>query len=219
MTVRGGTSESAGQRVRANVGALLLVLGVLIAAGAVAGLVWHLVAPRTEYVFRDGVAQFTQTVPSTPVAADGWFAVIALVAGVLSGSLTQALLHRRIVGAVIGLALGTVFASLITWQVGHWFGSAEFEQAVRTAENATTVLAPLDVRAKGVLTLWPLAAMLTIFLGTFIDEMQRRFGRAHERERAAPPPPQELPPIREAGNHTSSYPYGGAAGEQGTSAP
>lgn len=209
--------EPAGRRVHGHVGALLLVLGVLIVAGGLAGVLWHLIAPRTEYVFRDGIGYFTEPVPTAPIAADGWFAVIALAAGVLSGSLAQGFLHKRIVGAVIGLGIGTVFASLIAWQVGHWFGTAEFEQAVESVRDGTKLLAPLDVRAKGILTLWPLAAMLTIFLGVFIDEVQRRFARGHER--SAPPPPQELPPIREAGNHTSSYPYAGPAGEQGTTAP
>lgn len=212
-----GERRGVGRAVAAHAGVAVLVIAALAVLGAGAGFLWHLVAPRAEYVLKDGARAFTESVPTEPIAADGWFALIALAAGVLTGSLAQGVFHRRLLGAVVGLAVGGALAALVAWQVGHWFGAAEYQEAIRSARDGTKVLAPLDVRAKGVLTLWPLAATLTVFLGMLIEELQRLLTRP--REPGAPPPPRELPPIREEGNHTSSYPYAGPAGEQGSAAP
>lgn len=188
---------------------VVLALGLLGAGG---GLLWHLLAPRTRYIVQDGTPLFAEPLPQTPVAADGWFAVIALVAGVLTGTLLQTVCYRWMLGGVLGLAIGSVLAAFTMWQVGHLFGAAAFADALANARDGTELLAPLDVHARGVLTLWPLAATLTVFLGRLIEEVQRMFTRP--KPYAPPPPPQELPPIREEGDHTSSYPYAGPAGEQ-----
>ncbi|MQA04678.1 MAG: hypothetical protein GEV07_18825 [Streptosporangiales bacterium] len=209
MTASPSPRAGAERSVLADLGtgaAVVVVLGVLGGAG---GFVWHLVAPRTEYVVTDGGRLFAEQIPQAPIAADGWFAIIALVAGIATGSLVQTFCYRRMLGAVLGLGVGAVLAAVVMWRVGHWFGVADYAAAVASASDGTKVLAPLDVRAKGVLTLWPLAATLTVFLGRFIEEVQRLLSRP--RPRAAPAPPQELPPIRQEGNHTSSYPYANPA--------
>lgn len=205
-------STGTARLVGSHLVAALIVVGVLAVLGALAGLLWHVIAPRTEFQFNEGVGLYTEPVPGAPIAADGWFAVIALVAGILSGSACHAVFHRRILGAVVGLAVGATVASIVAWQVGHWFGAAEYDAAVAVVRDGKRLLAPLDLRAKGVLTLWPLAATLTVFLGVLIEEVQRRLTRSRS---TAPPPRPELPPIREAGDHTSAYPYTGPQGEQG----
>jgi hypothetical protein len=199
----------AGQMVTALV--LVVVLTVL---GGVGGVIWHLIAPRTELIFSDGVVNFVGPAPAQPVAADGWFAVIALVAGIVTGSLTQAFLHHRMPGAVVGLAVGATVASLAMWRVGHWFGAAAYASAVHTATNGEHLFAPLNVRATGVLLLWPLAATLTIFIAAVTESFQNRSSRTRA-ETAPPAPRPELPPIREDGDHTSSYPYAGPGEHRG----
>lgn len=206
-------------RRRIVVGQVVTALAMVVALallGALGGVVWHLVAPRTELVFSGGVANFVGPVPSAPIAADGWFAVIALVAGIATGSLTQALLHDRMPGALVGAAVGAMLASLVMWRVGHWFGAAAYAAAVHHVANGTQLYAPLDVRAKGVLLLWPLAATLTIFIAAVAESFQQRSARGRS-EQAQPGPRPDLPPIREEGDHTSSYPYtgpGDAGGER-----
>lgn len=163
----------------------VMVFGVLAVLGVAAGAVWHLVAPRTELVVTDHVAYYVSPSPGAPVAADGWYAVIALVAGVCCGSLAHGLFHRRLVGASLGLAFGGVAGSLVAWKVGHWFGGAAYTQAVHTATDGTHLFAPLDLRALGVLVLWPLAATLTVFVGVAAEELQRRRERARARRARA----------------------------------
>lgn len=185
--------ERRGRAARDHVLVALLVIGALAVLGVLAGLLWHAIAPRTPYVFNDHMGSYVRPVPSRPIAADGWFAVIALVAGIGCGSLAQGLFHGRLAAAAVGLAVGGVAASLIAWQVGHWFGAAAYEQAVRTVHDGARLYAPLDVRATGVLTLWPLAATLTVFLGALVEELQqwttrrraRRLELEKEHERGA----------------------------------
>lgn len=207
---------SRGRVVAVQVVTAVLMVVALAVVGGLGGVVWHLVAPRTELVFDDGVANFVGPAPAQPVAADGWFAVIALVAGIVTGTLTQAFLHHRMPGAVVGLALGGTLASLAMWRVGHWFGAAAYTAAVHHVANGAHLYAPLNVRATGVLLLWPLAATLTVFIAAVTESFQNR---SRTRPEAAPPAPRpELPPIREDGDHTSSYPYA-APGERGGDRP
>lgn len=93
---------SRGRMVAGQVVTALVLMVALAVLGGVGGVVWHLIAPRTELVFSDGVVNFVGPAPAQPVAADGWFAVIALLAGIVTGSLTQAFLHHRMPGAVVG---------------------------------------------------------------------------------------------------------------------
>ncbi|HEX6445961.1 MAG TPA: hypothetical protein VF053_12790 [Streptosporangiales bacterium] len=202
-----------GRTVAVQVLTAVVMVVALAVIGGVGGVLWHLIAPRTELVFSDGVANFVGPAPSQPVAADGWFAVIALVAGIVTGSLTQAFLHHRMPGAVVGLAVGATVASLAMWKVGHWFGAAAYAAAVHHVANGEHLYAPLSVRATGVLLLWPLAATLTIFIAAVTESFQNRSSRTRA-ETAPPAPRPELPPIREDGDHTSSYPYAGP-GEHG----
>ncbi|MBO0891682.1 MAG: hypothetical protein J2P14_12250 [Acidothermales bacterium] len=206
-----------GRVVAGQVLAAVAIVAGLAVAGGLGGVVWHLVAPRTELVYDDGVANFVGPVPSAPIAADGWFSVIALLAGIASGSLTQAFLHRRMPGALVGLAVGAALASFVMWRVGHWFGAAAYATAVHHVADGAHLYAPLDVRAKGVLLLWPLAATLTVFIAAVTESIQQRSARGHG-ETAPPAPRPDLPPIREEGDHTSSYPYAGP-GERGGERP
>lgn len=167
--------------IRDHVLVALLVIGALVVLGVLAGLLWHAIAPRTPYVFHDHTGSYVRPVPTRPIAADGWFAVIALVAGIGCGSAVQGLFHDRLAAATVGLAIGGVAASLIAWQVGHWFGADAYEQAVRSVHDGQRLYAPLDVRAKGALTLWPLAATLTVFLGALVEELQQWTGRRRAR--------------------------------------
>lgn len=173
--------QTRARTIRDHVIVALLVIGALAVLGVFAGLLWHAIAPRTPYVFTDHSGSYVRPVPSRPIAADGWFAVIALVAGIGCGSAAQALFHDRLPAAAVGLALGGAAASLVAWQVGHWFGADAYEQAVRTVHDGQRLYAPLEVRAKGVLTLWPLAATLTVFLGALVEELQQWTGRRRAR--------------------------------------
>ncbi|MGH3097018.1 MAG: hypothetical protein ACRDMV_13600 [Streptosporangiales bacterium] len=174
---------SRARAVRDRVVVALVLIAALAVLGVLAGLLWHAIAPRTPYVFTDHAGSYVRPVPSRPIAADGWFAVIALVAGIGCGSVAQGLFHDRLTAAAVGLAIGGVAASLIAWQVGHWFGAEAYEQAVRTVHDGERLYAPLDVKALGVLTLWPLAATLTVFLGALMEELQQWSGRRRTRRR------------------------------------
>lgn len=206
-----------GRLVAGQVVAALVTVLALAVLGAVGGVVWHLIAPRTELVFSGGVANFVGPSPAQPVAADGWFAVLALVAGIVTGSLAQTFLRRWMPGAVVGLAVGATLASVVMWRVGHWFGAAAYAAAVHAVHDGEHLYAPLDIRAKGVLLLWPLAATLTVFIAAVTESFQHRSARGRA-ETPPPPPRPDLPPIRDEGEHTSSYPYTGP-GEHGGERP
>lgn len=118
-----------------------------VVLGALAGLVWSHVAAQPP---PGGLAGLDPYAPEaeTLIAADGWFAVVGGVAGVVSGVLgwvrraghalpqLAALAGRLVVGGVLG--------SAVAWGVGVWTAS------------------PLTIHATAVLLVWPIAALVTV---------------------------------------------------------
>lgn len=137
---------------------------VTAAVGLPAGLVWWLVAPRAALIVTAGGGVFPhQPENKAYIAADGWFAVVALVAGVLTGALVWARWRRGGVEAVAGLTAGGLLGALVAFAVGKLLGSVDVAARAAEAGVGAVIQAPLDVRAYGVLCLWPIAAV-TVFL-------------------------------------------------------
>ncbi|MEV5575183.1 hypothetical protein AB0L06_34530 [Spirillospora sp. NPDC052269] len=130
--------------------------------GPVAGLVWHAVAPAVGFVVVHGEPFIADGESQAPIGTDVRLALIGLVAGLLCGLVAYWFGGRdNDVPLLIGLALGGTAASLLAWWVGHRFGLSHYQHVLRTGADGTEVRGPADVRAKGVLVFWPLAAVAT----------------------------------------------------------
>ena len=95
-----------------------------------------------------------------PVGIDGRFALIGLAAGLLCGIAAYAARGRRNdIALILGIAAGGVAASLLAWKTGHLVGLGHFDDVVRHGRDGDTVTGIADLRAKGVLVFWPVAAV------------------------------------------------------------
>ena len=154
---------------------LVAVLGAA-GLGALLGLVWEALAPRvTLIVASDGKPYPEGYQPEGYMTDDGIAALLCLGAGLVLG-LAAVWVSRRaasrdhalLVALASVLVLGAVGA-LALWWTGERAGSFDFDAVVASSPEGTAVTAPLTLRMPGVLVLWPMAAVLVVFLAALGD--------------------------------------------------
>ena len=141
----------------------LIVFAVVVFLGLPAGLGWEALSPTAEVVSRPEGVFYTNPEGSDFIAADGWFAVIGAVTGLICSAAAFFRYRRHGVAAVLALAVGGVLASLLAWRLGHLLGPDDLEAGAAAARSGVPFSGPLDLRAHGVLLVWPLAST-TVFL-------------------------------------------------------
>lgn len=133
-------------------------------AGLPVGVLWWGAAPLTLVVKRpDGLYRAGGEGDESAIAADGWFAVLALAAGVLVALVVYLRTRPGRVAPLIALAVGGVLGAVVAWQVGHLVGPGALEATARGLPDGARFRAPLDVSAYGVLLAWPMGAVITYF--------------------------------------------------------
>jgi hypothetical protein len=132
---------------RGTVGVAVLVgLGVL-ALGAPLGLLWTVVSPRFGVVKVDGGFSYADAEPEQVIAADGWFAIVGAVAGVVLAVAVWFLLRRwRGLAVLTAMILGSLAAAVLAWWVGYRIGINAFHRASATAAIGTRLDGPLGLR-------------------------------------------------------------------------
>jgi hypothetical protein len=144
-----------------------LVVAVL---GVPVGLLWVAAAPRTTYLIAGGRALLADPETQTLIAADGWFAVLTAVAGLLCGVAGYILAGRLgELSLLPGLAAGGIAAAIASWRLGHLIGAPAFHHLLRTARDGTAAKGVLDLHAVGVVVAWPLAAVVAFGLLEALD--------------------------------------------------
>ncbi len=172
-----GVSETdPGRRTARTV--LLAVAGCLV-LGAVLGVVWAWLAPRVPLeVVGDGAVP-EEYQPGGFIAADGVFAVLAVLAGVVVATLLLRWDGRPLVCLGAGV-LGGSLGALLMWWVGSRIGAVDVDAVVATSPDGTVFDAPLRLRMPGVLLLWPTAvAAVVTALATVDWWLDRRERRRH----------------------------------------
>lgn len=143
-------------------------LGAVAALGVPAGLLWWLLAPRAEVTVGTDGDILPYPISETLFASEGYFGVIAIVAGMLCGYTAYAVqygLSARHRGdlrlaMLLGLTSGAVLASLLAWQIGVRLDAPGFREAMAAAEPGDVIVAGLELRATSGLLLWPFLAVL-----------------------------------------------------------
>ncbi|WP_434740996.1 DUF2567 domain-containing protein [Micromonospora sp. SH-82] len=127
-----------------------VVLG-LTASGVPLGLLWVLLAPATPVVRTAQGAIYASAQPEQPVAADGWFSLLALGLGILAAGVLWVLVRplRGPVG-LLSLIVGGLGSTLVAWQLGRRIGWSEYERLLADAQVGQTFERPVDLRAGGV---------------------------------------------------------------------
>ncbi|ATL27055.1 hypothetical protein KY5_2037c [Streptomyces formicae] len=142
------------------------VLAVAVAvSGILVGLLWLWLTPRVPLISDGKAVYLKDTEGEQAIAIDGTFTLLALGFGVVCGVVAFLLRRRGGLPLVVGLAIGSLCGALLAWQLGKWFGPETDVVAHAKAVGKGVVFdAPLELKAKGVLLAWPVAA-LAVHLG------------------------------------------------------
>jgi hypothetical protein len=146
-------------------GGLLAFLAVVVGSvllGLAGGLLWAHLAPRAVYVVVSrGTAEVVNPETSAFIAADGWFCVMAVAGGIVSGLLGYLLAVRRY-GALpmLGVLGGGLAAAYAAMKLGQQTGRAQFYRLLASSKAGEQLRAPVSLGAHEALAFWPLAAGL-----------------------------------------------------------
>ncbi|WP_405596580.1 hypothetical protein [Streptomyces sp. NBC_01410] len=139
----------------------ILVVVALTVLGVALGLLWLWLAPRVPLISSDKAVFLKDTEGEEAVGADGTFALLALGFGAVSAAAVFFFRRRGGIALVVALALGGLFGSLLAWGTGEWFGPTDDVVAhARAVGEGVTFDAPLELKARGALLAWPVAAMV-----------------------------------------------------------
>ncbi|GIH94947.1 hypothetical protein Psi01_55770 [Planobispora siamensis] len=181
-------------RYARDVAVTVLVLAVL---GAAAGVLWSFLAPRPPYVVTDRGPLLADPSTQALIAADGWFALVTGVLGLVCGAVGYRLSHRTH-PAVMPLALTA--GGLLASYLALWVGGAVNIGAVTVAAagvQVPVVPGPLRLTAHGVVVAWPLFAVGLCFalegIAGYRDSPLRRPFGGHDPFGPPEPPPE--PPL------------------------
>jgi hypothetical protein len=138
-----------------------VVVGTAV-LGVAAGFVWASVAPRALIVVLGrGSADVVNPETSAFIAADGWFSLVSVAGGIISGVLGYLIAVKRHGAiAMVGILAGAVAAALIARWIGQLPGQAEVNHSLALGRPGTLLREPLALGGIGALAFWPLAAGL-----------------------------------------------------------
>lgn len=135
------------------------------------------------------------------IAADGWFAVTALVAGILVALVVYLRTRPGRVVPLLALAVGGGLGAVVAWRTGVLLGPAAAESRAKGLAVGTRFDGPLELSALGVLLAWPMGAVITYFAVAAGAETSDAVGAAD---------PQTNPEL-DAGEPDAVTPVDGAA--------
>jgi hypothetical protein len=139
---------------------VLVVLGWFAVAGAIGAVVWWQLTPLAEFTRGEAGAEMGEGELGRQVAADGWYFVIAAVGGLLSGIALLSLRRRDPLVMVVLVTLGGLVAGWLMLRIGMWLGPPDPEAVLSQVDVGDAVPVQLEPRARGVLFVWPVAALL-----------------------------------------------------------
>jgi len=156
--------------------------------GVPAGLLWAEISPKVTYIVIRGQAVLADPEGQAPIATDGRFALIAVIAGLACGIAAYLAGGRdNDLPLLFGLAAGGLAASLLAWRLGHHIGLDGFQRAVRRAPDGRLVTGAAQLRATGIVVFWPVLSVLAYELLELVvrrlppgDGRKRRGGEADE---------------------------------------
>jgi hypothetical protein len=153
-----------GARQPLRLGLLAFVAAVLgsVLLGLLGGVLWSHLAPRAVLVVVSrGAADAVNPETNAFIAADGWFCVVAVIGGIISGLLGYLLAVRRY-GALpmAGILVGGLAAAFAARWTGQRFGVMAFDSRLAVSKPGTLLREPIVLGSHGALAFWPLAAGL-----------------------------------------------------------
>src|SRR4051794_14906919 len=177
---------------RSELTVAMWIIAGLALVGVVGGLIWGWAAPTNHYKINDsGQVAVLTTEPEELIAVDGWFAVIAVVIGLVAGFRVWWHTGGHESGGVGGLLVGGLIGSLTMLGTGALFRGGTLDDAASVSAG-TRLHSGLTVQTPGVLIFMSITALL---LWVVLDLLLPR-----ETAPEPVPGPTFTPPPRHAGD-------------------
>ncbi len=156
---------ASGREVLVDV-AIVLVWSLL--AGVLGAFVWWRATPLPQATATPDGPALTADQLAAQVAVDGWFAVVAVGLGLVSGVVLLAWRRRDPLLSVALVVLGAALAAQVASRLGRVLGPVD--PATALAGKADGAQAPLQLvlQAPGMVWVWPAAAALGALLHLFV---------------------------------------------------
>ena len=146
--------------------AFVIALAGSAVLGAIAGVIWGVVAPRV--LFQEvgtGAALQVNAEDTAYIVADVWFCGITAAGGLITGILGSRLLVRRDGWlAALGVVLGAVLAAFAAMWIGGLIGLSAYNHQLASSAVNTLFNDSLALSAKSALAFWPLVASAIVAL-------------------------------------------------------
>jgi hypothetical protein len=155
-----GGSASRGARAAAALRRWLTVILVTGVLGVAAGFLWAALAPRPYLVMTGrGAAAVVNAETGAFIGGDGWYCVICLAGGILSGlaGYLVAVRGSRPAGMAVVL-LSALGAGLLTLWIGEQSGLATYHHLLATLPAGAHLRASLSLGTRSGIAFWPLGA-------------------------------------------------------------
>jgi hypothetical protein len=137
-----------------------VVLGWFLVAGIAAAVVWWKLTPLAEYTRTATNGEMGEEQLARQVSTDGWFFVIAVVAGLVSGIALLLLRRRDPLVMVVLVTAGGLLATWVMLRVGLWLGPTDPRNVLPHAAVGAKVPLQLKPQATGVYFVWPITTLL-----------------------------------------------------------
>jgi hypothetical protein len=135
-----------------------------IGLGAVMGVLWWWITPTEQWIKVDGGLGAAELTSPNWFAADGWFLVLGVVAGLLLTGISWVWARRHPLALVVGLVIGASLLSVVAWSVGGVLGPPDPNVAAASVAVGSTVDGSLGLRALGVLAAPVISALALVSL-------------------------------------------------------
>ena len=144
---------------------ILVYLVGVVAAGLLAGTLWHLLTVPPNFTIGDDQgAIITERGLSQVFALDIWYIFIGIAFGLGLGVFSWGLLRKLGWPLVLVTIAAALLAGLICWRFGNLLGPRDFADRIAAAQPGDRVPMDLDLHSATLLVIWPLAADLPVLL-------------------------------------------------------
>lgn len=152
----------------AGIADAVITLVWFVIAGLVGALVWSHIVTLPTLTKSGGSATLAPVELTKLVGIDGWFFVIAIVAGLLSGAILASWRRRDPLLMVVLVVLGATLASWVMVHLGLALGPDKVSHALLGVPEGGHVKWQLKLQAPGMAWVWPIGAALGSLVHTWL---------------------------------------------------
>ncbi|MFI6086617.1 DUF2567 domain-containing protein [Streptomyces sp. NPDC051218] len=153
--------EEDGPDMKTEVRQAAVIAVALAVCGVLLGLLWLWLAPRVPLIADSEAVFLKDTEGEQAIGVDGTFTLLALAFGAVSGAVVFLLRRRGGIPLVVGLTAGSLLGAVIAWRLGIFLGpETDVVAHAKSVGKGVAFDAPMELKAKGALLAWPVAALL-----------------------------------------------------------